>query len=292
MRNIIISRLNGGLGNQMFQYSIGRAISFHTDRELYLETGDLDRDTLRQCQIHNFDIKCTLVDEEFLAKRLLWPIKLVKRIPNLPFPFSRIKYIREKSFEYDKGVFDLSGDVCLEGYWQSPKYFVNIKKDIYNEFRISKLTSPYRISVSHQILNGNSVSIHIRRGDYISNPKTNSYHGTCSVLWYNRAMEIIQSKFKDINYFVFSDDLNWAKENIHSRYPINFVENQSDGKDYEDLYIMSLCKHNIIANSSFSWWSAWLNRNPEKVVICPQDWFSVKHINTKDLIPDEWIKLD
>ena len=222
---------------------------------------------------------------------MFWPIKLTRRFPKLPHPKSYTRYVREKSFFYDKSVFSIRGDICLEGYWQSPKYFQFIESELLKEFSLKKKISHYRRMISNKILNENSVSIHIRRGDYVSDPKTNSYHGTCSLEWYKNSMKFIERSISNPNYFIFSDDLDWAKQNISSNHSINYVENQNDGKDFEDLYIMSLCKHNIISNSSFSWWAAWMNKNPSKIIVHPKKWFNVPHVDTRDLIPDNWIEM-
>ncbi|MDD2505652.1 MAG: alpha-1,2-fucosyltransferase, partial [Bacilli bacterium] len=135
-----------------------------------------------------------------------------------------------------------------------------------------------------------SDSLHVRRGDYVLNSTTNKVHGTCGINYYNKAIDIVTKENPEAVFFVFSDDCDWARNNLkinHEKYFIDF-----NGKEncHEDIRLMSLCKHNIIANSSFSWWGAWLNNNKNKIVVAPKKWFNVK-INTKDLVPENWIKI-
>jgi hypothetical protein len=137
------------------------------------------------------------------------------------------------------------------------------------------------------------VSVHIRRGDYVTNSHTNAVHGTCSLEYYENAINYISEKVKAPHFFVFSDDYKWALENFKNRsYPVTCISNNAD-KNYEDLTLMYNCKHHIIANSSFSWWGAWLNPNEDKIVIGPKQWFKSKKqsTDTKDVMPKEWVKM-
>jgi len=137
-------------------------------------------------------------------------------------------------------------------------------------------------------LNTNSVSIHFRRGDYVTNPLTSQHHGVCSNKYYQDAISLLKSKISQPHFFLFSDEPEWLKTNVSLQEPFRIIDNNPG---YVDLYLMSNCKHNIIANSSFSWWGAWLNNNPDKIVIAPHKWFNEPGINTYDLIPETWIRL-
>ncbi len=145
--------------------------------------------------------------------------------------------------------------------------------------------------IGEMIQSFKSVSLHIRRGDYVSNKVTNQVHGVCDLNYYSHAISYIAERISNTHLFVFSDDPEWAKGNLKTEIPTFFVDNNRADKDYEDLKLMRQCKHNIIANSSFSWWGAWLNQNAGKIVIAPKKWFNDKSINTKDLIPEKWIRL-
>ena len=136
----------------------------------------------------------------------------------------------------------------------------------------------------------NSVSLHIRRGDYVSNQKTNQTHGTCDLDYYQRCITEIEKEVENPYFFVFSDEIEWVKENLKINHPAEYVDQNTGDKSYEDMRLMSQCKHNVIANSSFSWWGAWLNSYPDKIVFAPKRWFASDKHNTKDLIPEGWKK--
>ena len=144
---------------------------------------------------------------------------------------------------------------------------------------------------SDRIQSTESVSLHVRRADYIQNALTNKIHGTCDQDYYDRAIRYIAERVIDPHFFIFSDEPEWVKENLKIDFPMTVVDCNDASRNYEDLRLMSTCKHNIIANSSFSWWGAWLNPNPDKLVITPEQWFNDKKRNTKDLIPEQWVKM-
>ena len=180
----------------------------------------------------------------------------------------------------------------MSGYWQSPKYFNSIETLIRKEFTFQKPLDSKNLEILNLIKNTISVSIHIRRTDFqIIN--SNDIHGFCSLEYYDEAINYIHTNVLMSKFFIFSDDINWAKENL--KVPMNsyFVSGNTGEKSYIDMQLMSNCNHNIIANSSFSWWGAWLNSNPKKIVIAPKKWFSDEKMNaqTDDLIPAEWIRM-
>ena len=208
-------------------------------------------------------------------------------------PLTQSKAIcKEKHFHFNPEVLDLKENVLLYGYWQSEKYFIKYKDEILKNFTLKKELSQQSKQFKKIITSTISVSLHIRRGDYISDPTTNSFHGTCSLNYYKNAVSLISNRLKDTHFFIFSDDLDWAKKNLDFISNITFIELDQDIPDYEEMYLMSQCNHNIIANSSFSWWGAWLNQNPDKIIIAPEKWFMDENINTKDLIPGSWIRIN
>ena len=147
------------------------------------------------------------------------------------------------------------------------------------------------LEMVRRITSSRAVSVHIRRGDYVSNPITRAYHGLCGPDYYSRAVEQISNTVDSPNFFVFSDDKAWAKENFDSGFQTTFVSINDDNQDYADLSLISMCRHHIIANSSFSWWGAWLCNDPGKIVIAPRDWFRGANHDTSDLLPDTWVQL-
>jgi hypothetical protein len=184
---------------------------------------------------------------------------------------------------------------CVHGYFQTELYFIAYRDVILQDFRIKEQLSQNSIQYADVIMNVNSVSLHVRRGDYITNIKTNQTHGTCRPEYYKNAIKYILSEIKVPHFFVFSDDLEWVKEqNWLKNLQVTFVNGNTGLKSYEDMVLMALCKHNIIANSSFSWWGAWLNDNVNKIVVAPRKWFinSKKNSQIKNLLPIEWIKLE
>lgn len=290
---MIITRLFGGLGNQMFQYAIGRALAEKNKADLKMDLSGYENQigvTPRQYELSIFKIK-----EDFSNYKENKNIKgkefkgLFKKVLNkLHIKLGGSGYIIEKHYNFDKDVLNLGDNVYLEGYWQTEKYFLDIANIIRSEFSLKDEFDHLNQEMLDKIDGYNSVSVHIRRGDYISNQNANSYHGICSLDYYRKAISLIASKSSNPVFFVFSDDLEWCKENLKIEWPIIFVDGN---KNYEDLMMMSQCKHNIIANSSFSWWGAWLNANSDKIVVAPQQWVADKSVNTIDIIPESWLKI-
>lgn len=285
---MIIVKLFGGLGNQMFQYAFGRNFTLQKNDILKLDLSSFVRarsDTHRSYQLGHFCIHEDVASMREV-RRFCFPIRVFKK----DILLRKKGYIKEKEFHFNPSVFTITGDAYLDGYWQSEKYFKGIEKEIREEFNPKDSMSDAAERVLDSILSTNSVSIHVRRSDYITNKNASALHGTCSLDYYKNAVSMITEKISHPSFFVFSDDIVWARRNLILDYPTIFVSNPHI-KDYEELVLMSLCKNNIIANSSFSWWGAWLNKNVEKVVIAPTQWFKKASYNTKDLTPVSWIKI-
>jgi hypothetical protein len=203
---------------------------------------------------------------------------------------NKLFYYLEPNKPITSELFDLSDNTYLSGYWQSEKYFRNIKEHLVEELSLFNLPSVENEKYLIEIFNTNSVSIHIRRGDYINDTSAINTHGFCGLDYYVNSISFIESKLSNPTYFVFSDDIDWARHNIKTKKNIFFIDTNFD-KPEEDLRLMLNCKHNIIANSSFSWWAAWLNQNKEKIVITPKKWFADSKKSSIDLIPSEWLKI-
>ncbi|MFH0846038.1 MAG: alpha-1,2-fucosyltransferase [Patescibacteria group bacterium] len=301
---MIIVKLTGGLGNQMFQYAIGRALAEKNKTELKLDISWFNHikknTTPRKYELGIFNIVEKIANNDEIKK-----LKKYKKINNWKYLFYNLFfsdnsiYITEKPNNFNKKILENSNkDIYLDGYWQNEKYFSaqdgfisngkNIKNIIREEFTLKNEFSIKNQKLKGIIENTNSISIHIRRSDYINNKKTNKIYEICSLDYYQNAIQKISEKFKDLKIFVFSDDIWWAKENFKTEFSITFVE---ENKNYEDLILMSLCKHNVIANSSFSWWGAWLNPNPDKIVIAPEKWFTDLEKNKYNPIPLTWMKI-
>lgn len=290
-RKIVISRLKGGLGNQMFQYAFGRALSARINSDFYFETGMLDRDVLRSFALTGFCISAQEMDKDELSRKIFWPDYLLRRFHWLPTLPGHLHYVAEKKFSFDADAASVNRSVCLDGYWQSPKYFEHQASLLRQEFQLKHEYTADRKIILDRIKRVTAVSVHVRRGDYVSNPTTRAFHGLCSLSWYKAAMQEM-SKYVDHPYFfVFSDDPKWCHDNIVGDWPIFVVDPQDDSRDFEDMHLISECQHHIISNSSFSWWGAWLNQKPGKRVIAPRKWFNQSTNNTEDLIPMDWQRL-
>jgi len=285
---MIISQINGGLGNQMFQYATARTIA-HLNKTLI----KLDVSSFEKTKLRSFDLLCFNADIKFATKQEienLLPAHNFEKAFQYFSPLKRRSYYREKGFCFDEKVLGLGKNVYLKGYFQSEKYFLPasdvIKADFTFKNDIVKDLQEFSISLK----NMNSVSVHIRRGDFSKDLPTKDYHGVLNLDYYKSAIELIKSKISHPTFYFFSDDINWVKENL-SIPGSTFVSGNITQSHFEDLYLMSQCNHNIIANSSFSWWGAWLNNNPSKIVIAPEKWFNKGPQDTEDLIPKNWIRL-
>jgi len=287
---MIIVKLTGGIGNQMFQYAMGRAVAIRNKTDLAMDISWFDRykNNLapREYALDNFNISGKLL-RTGIFHRILSKLTFLE---NLRPPQKRY-YIKEKQiFHFDPEVFKISKDVYLNGYWQNEKYFKDIEEIIRKEFTLKNPFSEIAFKIAKKISETNSVSLHIRRGDYVEDKITNQFHGICSLDYYLKAISIILEKVGRPSFFIFSDNIEWAKNNLKLNYPTIFVSDNPI-KDSEELILMSQCRHNIIANSSFSWWGGWLNNNVGKIVIAPQKWLNDSSIDTSDLIPKSWIKI-
>jgi hypothetical protein len=294
---MIIVNLKGGLGNQMFQYAFGKALSFNLKTDLKYDTSSFTSDPLR-----DFALDCLKVNVQKASKEEVNTLRPPRKniLPYLKYKISnkvltlyKRSYINEQQLVDYSNLLKIKSDCYLDGYWQSEEYFKNIRETLLKDFVIKYPIEECNKDVLERIRKSNSVSLHVRRGDYVSNPKTNAKHGVLGLDYYDKAMEIIAKNISNPIYFVFSDDISWAEKNLKSKNEVFFVNNNYD-KDYEDLRLMRNCKNHIIANSSFSWWGAWLSQNPKKVIIAPKQWFSkeeTKRTRFYGIVPKEWIKI-
>ncbi len=298
---MVIVQLIGGLGNQLFQYAFGKHMAKLNKTELVLDTSAFhDSYKLHKYSLQHFGISAKIADRHIVdeIKNYPKPNKWQKAIQVfLGTPFIVIK---EKAFNFDEKVLKKynSKHIFVDGYWQTEKYFESIKEILYKEFQITTPQGEQDKSISEKIRNSNAISLHIRRADY-TNPETVEAHGMCSLEYYQNAVEEVASEVENPTFFVFSDDIEWAEQHLKIAYPIIFVGHNDAEKNYEDLRLMSECQHNIIANSSFSWWGAWLNPNPNKIVVAPTQWFNPDsawckemNINQTDIIPNDWLRID
>jgi hypothetical protein len=287
---MVIVRLIGGLGNQLFQYALGRTLAASRSTTLKLDITDYETYKVQAYALRHFN-----VIESFATRDEIWRLRgggwmarqLSRRLHRL-IPFRKDSYILEKGFAFDPEVLRSPDDVYLEGYWQSEKYFTSIEGLLRREFTIRHSLSGRNQEIAARIAGCNAVSLHVRRGDYVSNPDSSRVHGVCGADYHQAAVRRIAEVVPQPHLFVFSDDPQWAAGNLHLDHPATIVTGNDIRRDYEDLHLMSLCKHHIVANSSFSWWGAWLDTNPDKIVIAPERWFAHEQHDTRDLFPPTW----
>ena len=297
---MIYIQLNGGLGNQMFQYALGRKLSKKQGTELFLDDKLLkykkttNDHTFRSFELDIFNINKKKIEINYIKKTVFIFYRIINSIAmRLGLnSFQNSKYFVERNFSYNKDIIKIKSDCFLSGYWQSPLYFESIESVIREDFKFPKLQKYSNINIAKKTEDLNSVGIHLRRGDFL-NLKSHGVHGTCSPEYYQSAIDFISNKIKEPTFFIFSDDQEWVKQNFNFISNSFHISGNTGINSYRDMQLMSRCKHNIIANSSFSWWGAWLNSNPEKIIIAPKKWFSCENLNkqTNDLIPETWVRL-
>lgn len=280
-------KIIGGLGNQMFQYATAFAISKRTKQELIVDISDAITYKVHPLRLIELSCSCKYEYKSNFLEKYIYS----KSIPYLVKQFMSWGYYIESGLWYDEKIDSRSLGKKIVGYFQSEKYFCDFRDDLINEFRPKAEFSQYQSHIRSLITQNKSCSVHIRRGDYISNPSANSMHGVCSSEYFSKAINYLESSGvadSSLTLFVFSDDIEWCEKNISFPYKTFFVKSDSERVEL-DMWLMSFCEHNIISNSSFSWWGAWLNENSNKKVIAPRQWFreNIKH----DILPESWIKL-
>jgi len=293
---MIIVNLMGGLGNQMFQYAAGRSLSLRHQTALKLDLsfleGDQTGNTPRTFELDRFNISAQKASPREVSQMSGRQLPVRDRLRNRFFK-AGIKgtLFREKQFNVHPEFFLLPDNVYLDGYWQSESYFLEYNEILREEFTLKTPLSGRCLGLADEIQSVNAVSMHIRRGDYVSDPITRAAHHVCDLDYYRRAEEEISKSVRAPHFFVFSDDPDWVAANLKLRYPTRFVSH-NQGMAHKDLRLMSLCRHHILANSSFSWWGAWLNPRPDKIVCSPGKWFNEWQADTSDLIPDAWLRIE
>lgn len=287
----IVVRLMGGLGNQMFQYAFGRRLAHDHGVPLRLDTGLLDHPspgvTRRAFGLHCLSINATRADA-----RVTRAIERSDRLTRfLPSRFRRKRRLVEKTHRYDPAFLKVTPPVLLTGYWQSEEYFAPIRDILLREFSVSIPPEPRAETLLAEIRGRRSVSIHVRRGDYVSNQRARAHHGQCGPAYYRTALERVRQRAGDLHAYVFSEDIAWAEANLALPGNVTFVEPFDRNLPYEDLRLMTACHHHIIANSSFSWWAAWLGAKEDSVVVAPERWSLVGSEEFSKIAPRSWIRL-
>jgi hypothetical protein len=279
---MVIVKIVGGLGNQMFQYAFGRTISLKYQTPLFLDLSAFTTYQLHSYSLNHFNIQARIASPQQIQK-------LTQK--NKWWFGSKPKVFQEPHFYFCPAALSQKPSRYFDGYWQSENYFSGIIPTLRKDLSVAIAPDLVNLGYVEKMKSVNSVSLHIRRGDYVSNPSANQVHGVMGLEYYHQAIESIQRQLKDPYYFIFSDDPEWAKQNLKLDGPTDYIGHNGPEKNYEDLRLMSSCRAHIIANSTFSWWGAWLNPDPTKTVIAPKVWFASGQHNDKDLIPKNWIRI-
>jgi hypothetical protein len=293
---MVIVKLQGGMGNQMFQYATAKALARHLatdfkmDLEFLLDRSPRENFVYRDYDLDIFSLEAPVASKsETLKFKKLPENKLQTALYLLQNIVRPWKYYYEPHFHFAPQVFELPRHCYLDGYWQTPKYFQSIEQEIRNDFRFREPVIAASQELHKMIKEKNSVCINVRRADFLNN----NFHGVCDMKYFNPGIDIVASKVADPHFFIFSDDPQWCLENFKLDYPVTFVGHEHKGNKFSNyLQLMSQCKHYIIPNSSFAWWAVWLNGDrSDKIVVAPTTWFTDGDWDPKDLIPDTWIRV-
>ncbi|MEI6019621.1 MAG: alpha-1,2-fucosyltransferase [Bacteroidota bacterium] len=289
---MIVVKLIGGLGNQMFQYAAGKALAHRHGVSLKLDVTGFDKATEGAYTQRHFELGCFKLQTEIATEAELkrftrfeenrW-LRVAQR--KMPWLFSNT-FFSESGSQFHETFLKLGANTYMNGYWQSELYFNDIRKILLQDFELNETMPKTLDHWFNKIQTINSVSMHVRRGDYVQLASANAFHGICSELYYQNALSKLQLDEKNVEIFVFSDDINWCKENLKFKTKTHFVDHAE--KACWDLFLMRHCKHNIIANSSFSWWAAWLNEHTNKRVFVPEYWFTNIKSDSIDILAHHW----
>ena len=280
---MIIIKIKGGLGNQLFQYAVGRALALHHRLPLKLDLTIFKTYKLHRYLLDQFAIQADIATEDEIIKLKGRNNVLFSALRKAGF-VKRKSYLKEKRSSYfDVSVFK-NDDVYLDGYWQNELYFSDIREELLRDLTSISSMSDLGVVYMEGIKKRNSVSLHVRRGNYLNLKNFN----VLDIDYYMKAVEYIRKNVEKPTFYIFSDDLEWCKNSLGFLDNCVFVD--STKTEIDDLKLMSFCQHNIIANSSFSWWGAWLNQNCKKTVIAPKDWL-LNDPGSSNVILSDWVKL-
>ncbi|GAB3930268.1 alpha-1,2-fucosyltransferase [Larkinella terrae] len=298
---MIVVELMGGLGNQLFQYALGRSLAIQNKTDLFVDTGFLmSRNvTGRNIVYRNYDLdiftlKPPIAKPSVSQRYGTSPsvsIRFIKKSFNRAIKTGPLEYIAEQTpFQYDQRVARASDNVYVSGYWQSIRYFQEIKDQLKLEFRFANPIPAFAAELTEELQKKESVCVHVRRSDFV----TNSRHNIIQPDYYERAERIIRERVAKPTYYVFSDDIDWCRTNLRFNATTIYVGNEWAGERAQTyLQLMTFCRHYIIPNSTFGWWAAWLNNGFDKIVIMPQKWVYDRSgfVSSDELAYPEWIRI-
>lgn len=284
MRRAVEVLIDAGLGNEMFQYALGRALSIRMRRPLLLDISMLYLEP-----DWGYDLPCFRLGEHRVRNAPFLSRARRKLLRTLAASgLEVVRFVKESGLDFAPEVLQIDKPCILDGYWQSERYFESISGQLREEFSIIRAQDSRSAECQKRILGAKSIGLHVRRGDYVTLPVCHAYHGTCSKEYYDAAMQLVVARLgPGVELFVFSDDMIWSRENIRYPFPTTYVD-WNRARNYEDLRLMSSCCALIMANSSFSWWGGWLNARVDKLVIAPRNWYRAPEV-VSDLTKSSWL---
>jgi hypothetical protein len=293
----VYSNLCGGLGNQMFQYACGRALSLHRRAPFALVVDMFDQPSAHQgFELKRvFNVKAPVANLSEAAPIPGWARnpKVRRLLATGPGQFFAPRsFFTERTLRYQPEIWEKSATVYLHGYWQTAAYFDRYAPQIRMDLAFAEPVDGRNLVLSRELATTTSVSVHVRRGDYVTSGKNKSIYAIGTPDYYFRAMDLLLSRYPEARFYAFSDDPGWVREVLAPRFPgLTIVDHNRGPQSYIDMRLMSECRHHIIANSTFSWWGAWLNPRPDKIVVAPREWYATSTKDSTDLIPASWTRL-
>jgi len=282
---MIYVKLMGGMGNQMFQYALGRYLALKFNQEIKLDLSFLKNKSQHENFVYrDYDLGIFNIEGETVESVPNGKLIILQEPPHGYL----IPDIASKARPYIKSGFD----ILLNGYFQKNYYLEEIRNQLQKDFSLKKTLPPHTQSLAERIRATQSVCLNVRRADYVDNPNSSSFHGFHGTEYISAALPSFDN-LRDLSFYVFSDDMEWCRENVKLDHPTFYVDHHHKGESFgEYLELMKACKHFIIPNSTFGWWAAWLNDNPQKIVTTPRRWFLDDNASTVGLKPDQWIEID
>lgn len=287
---MIAFKAQGGLGNQLFQYAAARRLAMRNQCPLIVDHHWFDHplpgETPRPLELTRYPVNMRVATPSELFRWTLMRSRWGRHLkPLLP-----LNLVREQGYGVNTNVLSAPANSYLVGFWQSEAYFADIREQLLTELVPLEPPGAEDRAIIELMQQGESVSVHVRRGDYVSLASASAYHGLCSLDYYRKALAYMAERLRAPTLFVFSDDPEWTRANLRSPYPTHYVAHNPPESAFQDLRLMSMCRHHILANSSFSWWGAWLSSNSDQIVIAPEQWYAADR-PTPDLIPSRWIRM-
>ena len=291
---MICSFIQGGLGNQLFQYAMGRAVATKMKRNLTLDARTYEINKIRRYQLPLFNIQAQEVrglDERRIRFVLSDKARSIQPAIYAIAPWLKVEIVRDRESAYDSSVFQPRKRVLFIGFWQTEQYFAFMREQLLAELSFKESPSPENQKWLFEINQTNAVCLHVRRTDYIGNADLAQLGSEDGLRYYRTAIDRIRDCFPDATFYIFSDDPKWTRDNIDAGPHARFITHNVGTNDHEDLRLMMHCKHFIIANSTFSWWGAWLATHPAKQVIAPRVWLLGNEQFSSQIVPPGWVRL-